>query len=283
MFPAAVDLECDILRHELPRTGHRTGALILTNRLARRGKCLLFKPGWSQFRETDFATPQDENYILAANPLSLPKTLQGALALAAEHFAPDQHDFVLITKSHGSVLKALTPRLVVRAEETNRGELLQIASPAAEHDRAPDWAGKLGVSKDDYFSIITQAGKRLQMQFSLVYWEACNAFTNDIQQRKLPDNVERLLLIRHDANYVNLLYADILQGMHAEGRLAEALVSNLPPKFALQRRDQGWWLTASDTSHSDDRWVVPRTLYFLPLALAIVWLACNRRPKAASA
>ena len=98
----------------------------------------------------------------------------------ANQFAPAKHEFVLITQSHGSGKKAITPRLIVRAEETNREELLKIAAEQVESDQLPNWAGKLGISKSDYFSILEDAGARLKMRFSLVYLEACNAYTKEI-------------------------------------------------------------------------------------------------------
>jgi hypothetical protein len=231
------------------------------------------KHGWDRFRETEFPAPQDENYILAANPLSRSETMTDVLAFAAKQFDPTRHDFVLITKSHGSARKAITPRLAVRAEETNRAELLRVAAAQRDDDHLPDWAGKLGISKGDYFSILDDAGRRLNMHFPLVIWEACNAHTNDVCPGRWPGNVDRLLLIQRDANYTNLLYGDILKGMGGRDRLADALARNLPSKFVLLGQDSGE-IPAPRASASS----VPLWVYFTPLALWVGWVVWQWGP-----
>jgi hypothetical protein len=266
---AAVDVEIDILLNGIPRLSDGPQAIVFTNRLVRGGKCLEWRHGWDRFREVKFPAPQDENYILADNPLSRCETMRDVLALAAQEFDPARHDYVLISKSHGSLRKAVTPRLAVRAEETSREEICRVAAPDSSAEELPDWAGKLGISKEEYFSILADAGRRADMRFALVYWEACNASTGGIGTDHLPDNVDRLLLIQHGANYNNLLYGDILAGMHAGDRLADAMTRNLPPKFVLLGHD------LKPLPHG---FSIPLWIYFVPLLLWVGWVAYQWGP-----
>jgi hypothetical protein len=268
IFASAVDIDTNVLMTEVPRLKDGPQAVIVTNRLVRQGKCLIWRHGWEKFREFEFPSPRDPNYILAANPLSRPETMKSVLSYVANQFAPAKHDFILITQSHGSGKKAITPRLIVRAEETNREELLKIAAEQVEGDQLPNWAGKLGISKSDYFSILDEAGERLKMRYSLVYLEACNAYTEEIVPDRLPRNVDRLLVIREKANYINILYADILQGMHPGDRLTDALPRNLPSKFVLLGRD----LPLPPPPGTATAWSFPVWVYFTPLGLWIGWV-----------
>jgi hypothetical protein len=237
---------------------------IFTNRLVRQGKCLLWKHGWEDVLEIAYPAPTDPNHILTSNPLSRPDSLREVLAFVAGQFDPQKYDFVLITKSHGSTTKAITPRLTVRAEETSRAELLRVASEQIADDELPEWAGRLGISKAEYFAILNEARQRHGMHFSLVYMEACNANTEEVRQQQLPANVDRLMYLRDDANYINLLYADILQGMARGDRLSDAVTRNLPSKFlVLSNGVDG----ASDSSNGLS---MPLWAYFIPL---IVWMA----------
>ena len=129
----------------------------------------------------------------------------------------------------------------------------------------------MGISKADYFSILADAGRRLHMNFSLVYWEACNSLTGDMARDRLPDNVERLLVIQHDANYNNILYGDILKAICADGRLADTLTHNLPPKFLVIDRQ-------SPIVPQAQAWSVPLWIYFTPLVLWIGWVVWQWGP-----
>ena len=84
----------------------------------------------------------------------------------------------------------------------------------------------------------------------------------------MPRNVDRLLVIREKANYINILYADILQGMHAGDRLADALPRNLPSKFVLLGRD----LPLPPPPGTSTARSVPLWVYFSPLGLWIAWV-----------
>ena len=91
IFAAAADVETDVLLHEIPRLANGPQAVIVTNRLIRQGKGLIWRRGQERFQETEFPAPHDENYILAANPLSRSETLRDVLAFVATEFSPIEH------------------------------------------------------------------------------------------------------------------------------------------------------------------------------------------------
>jgi len=272
IFPAAVDVEVAEISLELPRIASAPHALLFTNRLVREGKCLLWKTGSDKVEEVRFIAPPTEDFILRSNPCARRETLSAALNFAALHFDPQHHEFILVTKSHGSDNTALTPRLAVQAGETNREELLRVASDSSD-DELPAWVGKRGVSKADYVAVLREAYDRHQMRFALVFMESCHASAKIDEMGELPSNVQRLLVVRENTNYINLLWADVLQRLHNDGempggRLSEAILVDLPPKFAV--------ITANGMAeHVPNRWsasAVSLWVYFLPLVAWFVWI-----------
>jgi len=184
---------------------------------------------------SSLSDPADPNYILAANPLSKPETLYAALAFAAKEFPPVGHRFILMTGSHGNASKALTPRLAIRAEKTNREEVLRMTAGQPVGETLPEWSGSLGITKTEYVRALADAGRDHGMHFSLVFMEACSAYTNELRPENLPENVERLMVIRKPCHYINLLLGDILYDMKPSDRLADAMTRGLPPKFLILR------------------------------------------------
>lgn len=68
------------------------------------------------------------------------------------------------------------------------------------------------------------------MRFSLVFLEACNAASPEMG--RLPEHVDRLMLMREDAQYINLLWADILKGRREGERLSDAMLRNLRRRYS---------------------------------------------------
>ena len=259
VFAAAIDVETNALMCEIPDLEDGPQAVIFSNRLVREGKCLVWRRGWEGFDETDFPAPQHENYIVAANPLSHSDTMKDVLAFVADQFDPREHEFILVVKSHGKRDKALTPRLAVRAEETGRKELLRVAADRVGTGELPEWAGKLGMSKHDFFSILGQS----TLHFSLVDWEACSALTEEVRPERLPDNVARLLLTSQDTHYINHLFADLLCNLNEGDRLSDAMTRNLPSKFVILSKNGSALARPSS---------IPSWTYFVPLGLFILWV-----------
>jgi len=271
IFPAAVDIEVSDLMDKIPESKRGPEAVIFTNRLVRQGKCLLWKHGSTSFNEVSFAISPNSNYILASNPLSRTDALPAVLAFVAKEFDPHQHNFILVTKSHGSNKKAIIPRLAVRAEETNQEELLKVAKGQMTEGELPEWAGKLGVSKMEYFTILAEAYQRHGMHFSLVYMEACNAYTDDIRLGQLPENVDRLLLLGKDAHYINILYGDIIKSIGNDIALADAMTRNLPAKFITIQH-------VNTPPLGKKVFTIPLWVYCAPAAVWVAWACWRWRP-----
>ncbi len=216
---------------------------------------------------SSLSDPADPNYILAANPLSKPETLYAALAFAAKEFPPVGHRFILMTGSHGNASKALTPRLAIRAEKTNREEVLRMTAGQPVGETLPEWSGSLGITKTEYVRALADAGRDHGMHFSLVFMEACSAYTNELRPENLPENVERLMVIRKPCHYINLLLGDILYDMKPSDRLADAMTRGLPPKFLILRHGDEAPPDASPPASQTLTW-----LYFIPLGGWIGWV-----------
>lgn len=271
-FAAVVDVETSQFEVEVPKQPRVAGLLIATNGLVRGGQCLLWKPGEPHVRATDIPLASDhEHFILAANPLSRAEVLAELLSLAADHFPPGAHRFVLILKSHGSGTKVITPRLSVRADETNRDELLRIANNELDSSELPLWTDRLGVTKAAFLDLLRQAGEDQGMHFPLVFLEACNAPQHGFMPGDLPENVDALLTVARRVNYQNVLYADVLQEQDEAGTFAAALLAGLSDKFQLVER----------RGHGPAAWYRQRYVYFIPLLLWIAWVAWRWKRRAA--
>lgn len=267
-FAPAVDADVGILRERLPRLRPVVGGAIFTNRLARRGKCLVLPEGASEFQEPALSLPNQENYILAANPMADAANLARCLGEVARRFDPAAHEFILVTKSHGSPKMALTPRLAVRAEETTKEELLSILAGQVPADRRPRWAGRVGITKDQLFATLGEAHAAGGMHFSLVFVEACSGVLGEDVTVRAPDNVDRLYLTgREKTSYRNLDYAAILSDEQGE-RLAPRLDAALAGKFPVVSHGRAPIA------------VVWRTLRFallcLPLVAWAAWIVVRR-------
>ena len=241
-------------------------AVIFSNRLTRAGTCLVVRPDAPPVPHP-FTVPPDDHYIVAANPLSKASTLSAALATAAAVFPPDQHDFLLVTQSHGSKVMALTPRLAVRHEETTREELLARATETPPPGPPPAWANTVGVTKPQLLAALADAGRDHAMHFSLVYVEACHTDTPEFARENLPPNVDRLLFIRSGAWRLNVLYLDVQRERRPGETFADALVRTRSSKYVVvERAWPGWAFLRS----------VP-WLYLAPLAVWFLWLADRTR------
>lgn len=270
-FAKAVDLEVSDLSLVIPKQPSSGGLVVATNRLLRGGQCLLWKPGQDDVQSTRLSVDTGhENFILQANLLARADVLANVLAYAAQRFDPKRHRFVLIIKSHGSGSKVITPRLAVRATETSREEILRIAHDEVPEDDLPTWNDRLGITKPEFIQILRTACDQQGMRFSLVFLEACNATAHEFDTAELPEHASRLLVIRERANYLNLLYADIVQQQTTNRSFSESLLEQTSDKFVIVGSPKvGWasWLN------------VRRSLYFVPLAVWLGWVAWRRSHK----
>ena len=226
LFQAATDLTVGTLARGLDR------AVFFTNRMVRRGKCLIARPGQPP-TEVPFAVPPDPNYILTSNPLAKADTVAAALAFAGREFPPDRHEFVLVVKSHGSPKRVVTPRWVVRAEETSCEEVLSIAA-GTRPGPLPEWAGRLGIGKPEFLAALAASG----LSFALVDVEACGTDTPEFARENLPPNVDRLMHVGRGKPYkISMLWSDVLWDRPKGERFWESMLRHRSAKFVVLTRD----------------------------------------------
>jgi len=270
-FPAAVDAEIVVFRGSLPKWQGGGGA-VLTNRLVRSGKFLVWRPGQTGFEEVPIAVPATDHLVLAANPLSRPEVFALALREIGRQFDPARHEFVLVTKSHGSRKMALTPRLVVRAADVSREELLAFAAGERPAGGPPSWAERVGIPRPQYFALLAEAGTE-GMRFPLVFTESCEGVLDQELKVQLPENVGRMYTTGHEeARYQNLDYPRVFERCGEGVTLAESLEEQLAASFPGITR-------SADAANRT--W---RMLYCLPLVLWLGWLVARywRRGRASN-
>jgi len=133
-------------------------------------------------------SPASDNLIIAGNPLSQSTMLWQALVTAAREFGPQQHSFMLITKSHGGPNLALTVKLARQALDVSREQVLQHLQAGTSD--VP--VATIGTSKDEYLDVLTRAGVELGMRLPVAFIESCLGVFSESQADRLPDNVNVL-------------------------------------------------------------------------------------------
>ena len=147
-FPAAVATEVNLIRTQAPVD---IGVAIFTNELARKHECLMKANGDREFEVTPFPFPEQNSTDegskkstewtadVVLHPLSAASTLDAALNLASKHFPPANHEFVLVTKSHGNKELAIATMLGQVLDVTDETELAKRFATLA-NDRGFDVA-----------------------------------------------------------------------------------------------------------------------------------------------
>lgn len=269
-FHAAIDRDVDAFETHLSSTKGPLSVVAFTNRLVREHKYLILRSGQPPEEIAIQPLPSD-NLILGSNPLARADMFVRCLREAADRFDPAQYRFILVTKSHGNAKMAMTPRLVVRAEETNREELLAVAADEIPDQDLPAWAGRrFGVTKDEYFTALRNAGRRQGMQFALVFMESCHGVFDQTNVR-VPDNVQRLYMTGNEhTEYNNIDYADLLDRYDGSQPFSQLMDDALAPKFPTLVRG---------TPAPGTIWGLPWhvALWWIPLAAWLAWYGTRRR------
>ncbi|MCA9013290.1 MAG: hypothetical protein KDB01_26255, partial [Planctomycetaceae bacterium] len=125
-FHKVVDQElATIKKHVAADSGGKsTSVAIFTNRLTRAGQFQVVEPGIDAVTVIPFAVPRLKGMVYSSNPLSHPVVFRLALAALTRQFDPEKYQFVLITKSHGSEVHVLTPRVGLDISDAEREPLL---------------------------------------------------------------------------------------------------------------------------------------------------------------
>lgn len=143
-FHVVVDEEIEAIRRHVAalESQRKVRVAVFTNRLARAGKYHILQPDTDGVIEAAIAVPKFDNLVYDANPLAHPELFARALESVGKRFDPQQHQFVLITKSHGGPDVALTPRVILDAAATGREQLLamveQDLASANAHRHTPE-------------------------------------------------------------------------------------------------------------------------------------------------
>lgn len=241
--------------------------IVFSNRLAREKKFLTLQPGESEFEEHEIVYPVGDNYIVSNNPLATEEGFFVALQSASDYFAPEDHVFLLLSKSHGNPQMAFTPRLIVRNElETRESILAKVEGDGESSDAEPateDAAPRIGTTKEAYFQVLQRAGDELGMFFPLVFMEACQSGLGLPETQDLPSNI-------------GLLFTTQEKGTQYWCIQWEAVILN--DHSILESMDNFLWEFARNydpTENNPAGGVDWRYLLFLPLMICLVVLLCK--------
>jgi hypothetical protein len=243
-FHAVVDEEIAAIQRNLSKADPNTkvAAVIFTNRLARRGVFRVQESGSDAVAEAKIAMPKLNGLVCKSNPLAHPDVFTAALTAVSKRFDAANHQYVLVTKSHGGPQVALTPRIVLEASTTSRQDLLAMLDrdvtrtksetlaagtrtllesakllldadkwemPFLDKDNALDASDinsklpAVGVTKADFVSTITAMGRQSGMKFPVLFVESCRSQLEDVELRELT---------AADSN-IGLLYTSDLKGL----------------------------------------------------------------------
>ena len=99
--------------------------VVITNRLARRGRFIYLIDGGGQtIASGNLKLPRFEDSTASSYPLSQEEAFDAVLKAVANVFDPKSHEFVLVTKSHGSPEHALTTSTSVQTSHVGREKIL---------------------------------------------------------------------------------------------------------------------------------------------------------------
>ncbi|MEZ5943248.1 MAG: hypothetical protein R3C18_17785 [Planctomycetaceae bacterium] len=260
-FPAAVDREIETLQEATRSGAINLPVMIFTNRLARQNLCQVLRPGQAP-QDVSFEIRKTGLLVEDGNPLCRREALEQAVALAAELFPPKEHEFVLITKSHGSATQALTVRLQRDFREFSREKLEALLE--APETEVPVL---MGVTKPELFDVLAKAGHQQGMEFRAVFIESCRGTFDVSTMQQFPENIQQLFASGDRfLEYQTLDYPQLVQTVAESDRFSTALKQQLGDKYLAIRRDS--------SSTSWQTW-----LWFLPAALfAGLWARSRVRP-----
>ncbi len=237
-FAAALERELLQIRSVLPKTRPGLTVVVFSNRLSRSGKYIIGQSGTPVWATRTF-DPSPLDPKLVGHPQSSPATLAAVLKEVASKFDTAQHNFILLSKSHGNDKMAITPRVTLTPSETNRQELLALLDTHTLPSEFPDWYGRrVGVSKSEFFDIIRISGSRDGMYFSSVVMESCDSSLSEPDHSPLiPKNIGNVFVtVGHQTEYQNLDYQQLLNIFNQGNSFADALKNEIPKVFSMVER-----------------------------------------------
>lgn len=223
-----------------PGSRRNVSVIVFTNRNARRGRCAYFRAGdGCGMKTAEFALPAraDDDIIYASQPLTDFLTLRAALNKAADLFDPRDHEFILMTKGHGSIMRTLAPRVGADTRERKRKTLLN----AVVNGRVRRTS--YGVEKGDYCRLLAEVGQERGMFFPVVFMASCKSGLPESIQEQVTNPVELLnvgTLFSSGAENLsfsqNLDYSAVFKDYPEATTFAEAMRLEVTKKLALRRK-----------------------------------------------
>ncbi|WP_406699573.1 hypothetical protein V5E97_11990 [Singulisphaera sp. Ch08] len=221
-------VEIERLLRDQGVAAHLAGAVVFHNETASCGWYEVLRAGEYQSSKEPFRGATANHELLEASPLSSPIALSAALGEVARHFLPSDHEFILITRSHGTDVMAITPALI---EATLDRAIAGNAKPDGTLDDSteplpldsdssnlgvydlgryflgafygiggkgmvlggPDEAKVgVGITKEKYLDLLEDSGNDLAMHYSLVFMDSCGSEIPRELSREVPRNIRHL-------------------------------------------------------------------------------------------
>lgn len=178
-FPKSVENDvAEILKAHEKQAKHLPDVVIFTNAAARAGKLQLARaaePG--KLSEAEFKIPTKRAGLYQPYPLCSHEVLKLALARTAELFPATEHEYVLITKSHGSSVRIMIPRYPAIVTEANLDKFVQRAKVEFEQQLAAKLKSARPLCRDDKSPLVDAQGHGLVEKDGVIYWQQVGKVT----------------------------------------------------------------------------------------------------------
>jgi hypothetical protein len=243
-FQAAVKSDITALKHHaLTSSENGLSVVIFTTQDAHNGRFTSIVNG--TVRTHELTLPKFDDAVYEIYPLSDPRVFESALRSVNELYSAKTHQFVLITKSHGSRKYAMTG-LTSKLKFSSVADLKAHASAQKKQDGLDvfqgldafqgldEWDGlsivdglssikaKFGTTKKEYAAILKRVGMQTGMQFPVVFLESCKSELTTETVKTLSKNVGHVHTSDEDGlKYQTLDYSKVLSG--SNGNLANAI------------------------------------------------------------
>lgn len=209
---------------------------------------------------------------LATAPLARPEYFHAALLAAGSLYPPDSLDVILITNSHGGGDLALTPRVFADLTATNSKDLQTELNRVGEGtgERA-NWATYPGTTKLEYWQVLSDVNTSRGIRFPLVFRDTCESGVASWREfLAVPKNVG---LIAHTGNdsirYGQIDFAPVFDFDDRSPDFYRHVASALENQgIHVDTKATIWiWLARDQLIYEHP------AIFFLPLAIWIVWIA----------
>ena len=246
----AISLDRELLREHL--RGLSVILVEVDNRATREGFFRYWLPNETDARTVSFQVANTGDYIFDENPLATADGFRATLDAISKTFPPENHQFVLVTLSHGSSDLALTVKLARKHQEITMEEFKAMFSGDAIDYPLPD----VGVTKSEYFDVLAEVGDEFGMRFPLVILESCQGVMDAPLAREMPKNVDLFFSSGHrNLEFRSLPLAEIFALTKSAEDLVPAMDKELSREFLRIERVKSW----------------PFWIWCFPLVLVLLW------------